>query len=54
MKKNKICYCKGEDINCPICKGTGIIIYDESFDNIHDIYSDEDTYYDSLDEVDDE
>lgn len=30
----KKCSCKGENENCPICEGTGIILYDEENDDL--------------------
>lgn len=32
-KLGKTCKCKGKNEDCPICEGTGIILYDENFDD---------------------
>lgn len=52
MKKDKICACKGKDDTCSICKGTGIILYDEDYDNIHDLFGNDDVYYEEQEDDD--
>lgn len=32
--KDKVCHCKGRDEDCPICEGTGIVLFDENIDNL--------------------
>lgn len=34
MSKEIKCICKGDNENCPICEGTGIVLYDENTDNL--------------------
>lgn len=39
-KKEKQCKCKGQDENCPICEGTGIVLFDEKMDDALEIMGD--------------
>lgn len=30
---------------CSSCEGTGVVLFDEDYDNIHDLYTDDDSYF---------
>lgn len=40
IKKEKQCPCKGQNEDCPICEGTGIILFDENTDNALELLED--------------
>lgn len=35
--------------DCPSCEGTGVVLFDEEYDNIHDLYIDDDGYFEEED-----
>jgi len=52
-KTKKCTTCKGKGLietvstleECTNCEGTGVVLFDEDYDNIHDLYTDDDSYY---------
>lgn len=45
MSKTKLCKCKGDNPNCPICEGTGIVLFDEKYDEVHNLFADDEKYF---------